>query len=417
MDGEPLSERFVRAALATSGSGDAVRPVAARTLFDFWACALAGKGSGDADWPAGHAGRLALAAHRCDLDDLHFGSLTHPGGVVWSAVTACAVECGATLAEAMRAAAFGYELTVRLAEAYGADHRKTWHVTATAGTIGAAGAAALLASPADPGCAARAVGHALSVTSGSAQAMVERSGTRFLHRAHAAETGVACARAARAGLPASRLGLEGGRGAFGTGPATLADDLLRERGAHAIAETGFRLHAATGFAHAAIAAAASLGPLDPAEVARVRVDVAPAAVAMASNPVPANDEEAWWSIQHAVAISLSTGSPPVFPGASSDSPAVLELCRRVEVVAAGTGWAASVEVEVRDGDTRTASVDAPRGHPSHPASDADLLAKWERLTGFDGAPFLAFLQAGEDDASLAAVADQIPAAASLLRPS
>jgi len=411
-DDAPLGDRLVRAALAAPAQpqGAGVRAAAARALFDFWACVLAGSPSLENDWPAGRAGRLALAAHHHDQDDLHLRSLTHPGAVVWSAVAACAIESGATLRAAMEAGVFGYELTVRLAEAFGAEHRKRWHVTATAGTAGAAGAAALLLG-AD---AVTAIGHALSVTGGSSQAMVERSGTRFLHRAHAAETGVACARAARAGLSASRLGLEGGRGAFSPAPPALAGDLLRERAVTAIEETGFRLHAATGFAHAAVDAALVLGPLDPAAIARARVAVGPAAAAIASNREPAGDEDAWWSIEHAVAICLATGSPPVFPGGLSERPDVLELCRRVEVVASGTGWDANAEVDLRDGSVRAAAVDGPLGHAAHPASDGDLQAKWRHLTGGDGAPFLERLRAGGEDVPFAIIAQEVPAAAPLL---
>jgi 2-methylcitrate dehydratase PrpD len=412
-DDAPLGDRLVQVALAAPArlQGACARLAAARTLFDYWACVLAGEASITMDWPSGRAGRLALAAHLHDQDDLHLASLTHPGGVVWSAVTACAVESGATLRAAMEAATFGYELTVRLAEAFGADHRQRWHVTATAGTIGAAGAAALLLG-AD---AVAAVGHALSVTGGSSQAMAERSGTRFLHRAHAAETGVACARAARAGLPASRLGLEGGRGVFAPAPCAPACDLLGERAASAMEETGFRLHATTGFAHAAVDAALLLGRIDPAAIARATVAVGPAAAIIASNREPADDEDAWWSIEHAVAVCLATGSPTVFPGVLSERADVLELCRRIEVVAAGTGWDASMEVNLHDGSRRIAAVDGPLGHGAHPASDGELLAKWRRLTGGDGAPFFQRLRSGGDDVAFAAmIAREAPAAASLL---
>jgi MmgE/PrpD N-terminal domain len=73
----------------------------------------------------------------------NFG-LTHPGGVVWSSVTAIALECESSVFEAFTAAAFGYELAVRLSEAFGIEHRRRWHATTTAGAVGAAGAAALL---------------------------------------------------------------------------------------------------------------------------------------------------------------------------------------------------------------------------------------------------------------------------------
>lgn len=383
-------------AAAATPPSPPLRRAALRTLFDFCGCVLAGA-EPEASWPLDRAGRLALYAHRRDQDDLHLGSVTHPGGVVWSAVAACAVECGASIGDAVAAAALGYELTVRLAEAAGAQHRQRWHATATAGTVGAAGAAARLLGADE----ADAVAHAASVAGGSAHAMLELAGTRFLHRCHAASAGVACARAAAAGLRASRGVLAGGRGAF----AELSGDPLAAREATALEETGFRLYAASGFAHAAAAAALSLGPLEPGEIERVRVVVSPpAALALASNRAPADDEEAWWSVEHAVAACLTTGGLDAL-AAGRGGPAVLALCARVDLEAGAPGWGASVEATMRDGSARTASVDGPPGHGDRPASDDDLLAKWRRLTGCDGAAFLERLLVADDEEPLAALLD------------
>jgi 2-methylcitrate dehydratase PrpD len=368
-----------------------------RTLFDFCACVVAG---GEVEWPRDPAARLAVSAHLRDQDDLHLGSLTHPGGVVWSAVVACAAERGSTVGDSMAAAALGYEVMIRLAEAAGPEHRQRWHVTVTAGTGGAAAAAARLLG----GDEVDAVAQAASVAGGSSHAMIERTGTRFLHRAHATGTGVVCARAAGAGLPASRGVLGSGRGAF----AELPGDPTAARAAPGVEETGFRLYGATGFAHAAIDAALSLGPLDPATLERVRVTVSPpAAVALASNPDPADNEEAWWSIQHAIAVCLATGDPQALAAGRAGG-ALFDLCRRVEVDGGGSGWEANVEVSRADGSTSSAAVEGPRGHGQRAASDDDLLAKWQRVTGRDGSAFFArLLEAGDADPLAPLLEDQL----------
>lgn len=170
--------------------------------------------------------------------------------------------------------------------------------------------------------------------------------------------------------------LEAGRGTFVLDDA---ERLTAPRPASVLEETGFRLHPATGFAHSAIEAARSLATLGALDV--VRVGVSPVAAALASNPSPQSGEEAWWSIEHAVASALGID------------------VRRVEVQAATEGWAATVEVRLRDGSVRSASVAQPLGHPLSPASDDDLRAKWTRLTGLDGAaPFERISAAGDGDA-------------------
>ncbi len=333
-------------------------------------------------------------------------------------VAACALEREVTVGEAIAAAALGYELTVRLGESAGPEHRQRFHLTATAGTVGASGAAARLLG-ADDAAVAAAVGHAVSVAGGSLQAIVERSGTRFLHRAHAASTGLACARAACSGLGATRHGLESGRGAFAAAPEAPAVNLLASRPTTCLEETGYRLHAATGFAQAAVDAALAIGRLDPLEVERVTVTVSPpAAAALASNPTPADAEEAWWSIEHAVAVCLAAGDADALAGGLTGRQDVLALCGRIEVEPGGSGWEAAVEAVLGGGSVRTAAVDCALGHAGRPASDDDLTRKWRRLTGADGASFLARLLVVDDAAPFASVLEEAfaasPGAAELL---
>ncbi len=359
-----------------------MRRAAARSLFDWCACVRAGAGPA-AEWPLDRSARLALAAHLRDQDDLHYGSLTHPGGIVWSAVAACALEQDVSVVDAVAAATLGYELTVRLAEAAGPEHRQHWHATATAGTVGAAGAAARVLG-CDDAAVADAVAHAASVAGGAAHAMVERTATRFLHRAHAVASGLACARAACAGKRGSRRILDDDRGTFVVADA---ERLTAPRTAAALDETGFRLHPATGFAHSALDAALALGPLDGIE--QVDVGVSPVAAALASNPSPRSDDEAWWSIEHAVAAALAAD------------------IGRVHVQPTADGWAATVEVRLRDGSVRTASTTEPLGHPDRPASDDDLRTKWTRLTATDGAAAFERIASAADDEPFGALVREL----------
>lgn len=392
-----LSERLATVALERCVQlSPGTQAAAARSLFDFCGC-IAGADSPVPSWPVDDAGRLAVCAHLRDQDDLHLSSVTHPGGIIWSVVTACAIDLRATWGEVIGAAVLGYEIVVRLAEALGSEHRSHWHVTTTAGVVGAAGAAAQLLGRGDRPVV-DAIGHATSVASGSAQAQAERTGTRLLHRAFAASTGVACARAACAGLNGNRFGLEGKRGALVAGSSTFSDVLLGDRAVTALEETGFRLHPANGFAHAAIDAALILGPIDPERIAHLAITVSPrAGVIIASNPGPVSDEDAWWSIEHAVAICLATGSTDALASGVTDRVEVLRLCRDTTLVAADSGWSASVEVRLRDGQVRTATASAPVGHGLLSASDDDLCAKWGRLTRNDGTAFLKLLQSATQE--------------------
>jgi 2-methylcitrate dehydratase PrpD len=226
--------------------------------------------------------------------------------------------------------------------------------------VGAAVAAAL-ALGLDEEHVADAAGHAASVAGGSIVAILERSGTRVFHRSHAAATGIAAARAAAAGLRATREGLESKRGLF----AAMSGDpeaLLAERERLAIEETTFRIYAASGFAHAAIEAARELAPVESAE--RIEVEVPPATAALAAIVDPQTDEEAWWSTQYAVAVTLL--GLDVEDRSRLYDPGVRELLSRVEIHAG--------ETSIVTVDGRSAScVEA------HVPTNDELGVKWRML--------------------------------------
>jgi 2-methylcitrate dehydratase PrpD len=340
-----VTEGLVEASLAAVADEKRLARPAGRALFDYLACLEAGRRK-HPELPD------AAAAAVLDRDDLHWPSLTHPGAAIWSVVRECDGDA--------RAAAAGYEVTARLGEALGAEHRRYWHVTTTAGTVGAAVAAAV-AGGAPTGRVVDAASHAISVTGGSILAILERSGTRFFHRAHAAATGIAAAHAAEAGLGGTRAGLEPDRGLFAAAGGSGAG-LLATRDRLAIEETTFRIHAATGFAHAAIEAARELAPVD--DPARVVVAAPPAAVALAGTLDPHTDEEAWWSLPYAVVVTLlglDLGDRTLL-----HDPRVRRLLGRVEV---GEGPVSRVEVDGREATCAEA----------HVPTDEELVAKWRLL--------------------------------------
>jgi 2-methylcitrate dehydratase PrpD len=352
MTAPTLTSRLIELAIDTY-EPEASAAGARRALFDYLACLEWGRRRAH---PAlGDAGAAALG----DRDDVHWETLTHPGAIVWTVVRASGVSGDA----AWRAAHAGYETIVRLGSALGPDHRRLFHPTTTAGTVGAAVAAAV-ALDTDPVYAA---GHAISVAGGSIVSVLERSGTRLLHRDHAVATGLACARAAT--LSATRLGLEHERGLLAAAGGD-AERLLAERPRPAIADVAFRLHAATGFAHAAIEAAAELAPAPAAE--QIVVEVPAGAVALAGAPDPRSDEDAWWSCQYAVVVTLL--GLDLEDRSLVDDPRVRRLLGRVELRASDGMSRVTV-------DGRVAERRHPRG-----ATDADLLAKWRTLNPEAPAP-------------------------------
>lgn len=324
------------------------RSAGSRALFDYLACLTAGRRA--APVALGDAAAAVLG----DRDDVHWPSLTHPGAIIWTVVRSTRVGGDAR----WRAAHAGYEVTCRLGRALGPDHRRHWHATATAGTVGGAVAAAL-ALHVDPVAAA---GHAISLTGGSIVALLERSPTRLLHRDHAVATALRCAETASV-LPATRAGLEHGRGLFAAMGGS-SDGLLDPAERSALAGTSFRRHATSGFAQAAVEAARELAPIDLDATAEVAAEVPPATLAMAAEPAPEDADTAWWSCQHAIAVSLL--GLDLEDDALVYDPRVAAVRDRVRLEAAPIS-------AITVGGRRAERVAAA------PLTDADLVEKWHIL--------------------------------------
>jgi len=351
-------------------------------LLDAAACARSGRAEHlwrDASAPGAS---FAALAHVHDLDDLHWGSLTHPGAIVWGSVLDAWRDAPeTTLEDAIRAATHGYEITARLGSALGAEHRAMWHSTATAGAVGAAFAAGVIFGLSEDALV-EAVGHAVSGAGGSAQCLVERSGSRVFHRFHAVAGGVTAARFARAGLPATRFGLEGLRGLFAaTAPGSDPLAVLVSAGNAAITATSLRMYRTSGFNQTAVEAALALGPIELDRIESVTVHVAPAVAAVSSNRSPASADEAWWSVEAAVAGALVDGHA----GGLRDGwrrREVGALLGRTAVVPDQGGHVAAITVATDRGAAGSAAS-VHLGEPSLPPTVDALRARWKELAGAD----------------------------------
>ena len=252
---------------------------------------------------------------------------------------------GAPGSRRLAAALTGYAAIVGLATALGPEHGAVLHSTATAGTVAAAATAAvLLELPNDRW--RHALGHALSVMGGSRGALIEYSGTRCFHSAHAVRTGIAAVLAADRGLDATTADLDRRQGAL----ATLDPTRLLAGDQHALAESSLRIFATSGWNQIAYEAA-----FDAARQAKGRIDAIVIRTAEVAPP----------AVAEAVAAAILVADPR---RSRADLPDLIEI-----QPGAGT---TSVRIEAVDRPAEV-SVDAPLDAPSRPADLAQIaVLKW-----------------------------------------
>jgi len=213
----------------------------------------------------GHAGSFNVAtaalcngtaAHGEDYDDTFEGGPVHAGAVIVPAVLAAAEAHGLSGADIERGIAVGCELMCRLClVAPKRVHQAGFHPTAVFGALGAAaGVASALRLPDAQWF--NALGIAGSMASGIIEYLAEGAWTKRMHPGKAAETGVAAAYLAQAGMTGPSYILESEWGGFFAtycGPHAQPERLLEQLGeSNAIALTGIKPYACCRASHGAI---------------------------------------------------------------------------------------------------------------------------------------------------------------------
>jgi 2-methylcitrate dehydratase PrpD len=194
----------------------------------------------------------AAASHFAEQDDVHNGSVFHPGAVVFPPALAVAQALGRSGRDLLTAAVAGYEVGIRVGEFLGRSHYKVFHTTGTAGTLAAAAATGRLLAL-SPETMLDAFGSAGTQSAGLWEFLRDAADSKQLHTAKAASDGLLAAYLAQRGFTGAKHILEGPQG-MAAGMSSDADpaklvDRLGER--WALAETSFKFHASCRHTHPA----------------------------------------------------------------------------------------------------------------------------------------------------------------------
>jgi len=342
----------------------------------------------------------AASSHVVEQDDVHNGSVFHPGTVVFPAVLALAQAEKKSGKDFLLAAIAGYETGIRVGEFLGRTHYTVFHTTGTAGTLASAAATAKLLGF-DAGKMQEALGSAGTQAAGLWEFLRDAADSKQLHAAKAAADGLLATCLAREGMTGAKRILEGAQG-MAAGMSRDADpqritDRLGSR--WAITETSYKWHASCRHTHPAADALADVlrrERLGHEQVAQVTARVHQAAIDVLGPVVhPETVHQAKFSmgtVLGLVAVHGKAGLDEFEKLALTDArvAAFRERVRMVhddEVEAAyPRRWIGKVEVRTKDGRTLQARADVPRGDPGNPLSRAELEEKAIRLARFrDGA--------------------------------
>ncbi|MGZ5650617.1 MAG: MmgE/PrpD family protein [Usitatibacter sp.] len=334
-----------------------------------------------------------------ELDDVHRAGVLHVGAVVLPALIAITeIKPGVTGREFIAAAVAGYEIGPRVGLCMGPEHiAQGWHSGATVGVFSAAaGAARGLAL--DPDRTVHALGIAGTQAAGLMAAQYG-SMVKRMHAGRSSQSGLYGALFAEAGFTGIVDVLESPYGGFCTTFSRSTDrfDLSQlVRGFGEVWQTmgvALKFYACVGSNHTTLDALREMQserPFAGGDVDRIVVHASRATVDHVGwKYVPQGLTSAQLNLPYSVATLLLEGDCFVeqFTEEKVADPARMALADRVEVrhdpaiTARGASYRHAVRVEVllNDGTRMERAVEAPRGSERKFASDANVIAKFEKL--------------------------------------
>jgi 2-methylcitrate dehydratase PrpD len=329
----------------------------------------------------------AASSHFMEQDDVHNGSVFHPGAVVFPAVLALAQDRGISGKEMMTAAVAGYEVGIRVGEFLGQSHYKVFHTTGTAGTIAAAVAAGR-AINLPPEKMQHAIGSAGTQAAGLWEFLKDAANSKQLHTAKAAFDGTLSALLSEKGFSGAKQILEGAKG-MGVGLSQDADparltDRLGER--WATIETSFKFDAFLSLIQQ--------HQLNADQIAAVTTRVHQGAIdVLGQVDEPKSVHQAKFSMGTVLGLLAVYGKAGVYEfNECFREDQVQAFRRRVSMVLDPEvdalypqRWVGKVTITTTDGRELNARVDEPKGDPGNTLSRAEIEQKAVMLAELAGA--------------------------------
>lgn len=332
----------------------------------------------------------AMTLYSVGLNDIHTGSVSHPGGCVIPTVLAAGEAGNVPGREMLVSMIAGYEVMCRVGRSIMPSHRERgFHPTGTYGTFGTAAAAArMMGLTADQ--TANALGIAGSQAAGLFEFHKDGALTMVFHAARAAQNGIEAALLTTTGLTGPFTVLEGERG-FCRATSNAFDEslLTRKLGqSYEVMATSFRPYYGCSSTLAGSGCTAALmkrlGIESPDEVAEVTVRCHAVVEHDNHEDDPQTLLAARLSLPFNVSLVLARGDVVTADLYDEDlrDPEVRASLKKVRLVRddAMPRFGCSMTMKLTDGKTAEEANLAPRGGADQPLTWDDVTDKFRRLT-------------------------------------
>jgi 2-methylcitrate dehydratase PrpD len=325
---------------------------------------------------------LGVMGHVLDFDDTHMPTILHGTTPVTSAALPVAQWQGLGGERLITAYAVGFEAAARTALAMDPSHYDTgWHVTGTAGAIGAAAATAQLL-----GLDVEQIRNALGIAATQAAGHREHFGTmtKSLGVGKAAANGVSAGLLASRGYDAATDPLEGRRGMFSVMSGHVDSQALgADLGSRwELRNSGLKPFPCGVVTHPAIDAVLSTmrqAKLDADNVEEVTITVHPLVFELTNKPATDGGLEAKFSITFTTAVAICHGAlvPSDFTAQVAADPDIAAMRARIRVQP-DDGYKqteATAVIRTKDGQTHHHHVSVGLGMAGNPMTVGQRVEK------------------------------------------
>jgi 2-methylcitrate dehydratase PrpD len=338
--------------------------------------------------------------HALDFDDDHREGTMHPSVAVFPAVFAIGEKRRVSGKEFMRSFILGLEVMIRLGESLlGQSYYQGFHPTGTCGVFGAAAACATVMGL-DALHTKYALGIAGSFSGGTQECTGEGAWQKPLQAGHPAMGGVLAASLAEKNFIGSGTVFDGPYGLikalsykdqFDYGRIT---ETLGKK--WEMVDTSIKVHACCRFSGPVADCALDLYKqgVRAENVKKIIAKVGEFTVKMLCYPIerklrPQTHVDAQFSLPYAIAVAICKNRTGIqeFSAEALRDPDVLVLAEKVawELDPEAEkmypkAYPATLIAELKDGRVLQAHVDYPKGDPENPASDEEIIVKFNSLT-------------------------------------
>jgi len=355
-------------------------------------------GSGERVAPGTAAFANAAFAQALEFDDTHNESIVHMSSPAVAAALALSEGHRVSGRDAIVAIALANEISSRVGSvAPGQFHRRGFHPTGLFAPFGITYLAGKLLGS-EPETMARAAGICGSVAAGLLECWVDGTQSKFLHSGFAAQSGIAAATLAQAGVTGPPTIFEGRFGLFASHlqDRGTAKDFDRVSGGLGqrweSRNASFKPYPAAHVLHPyvdAVLRARDVHRISPSDVVRIECPVAEFNISIVCEPLeeklaPASDSHARISLQYTIAEALHEGrlGKRAYAPQNLRDRRILELAQRVhyhvDPTFPGPGrFKGAVRITLQDGRVIEEVQEHNLGSPENPMSAAQLRAKFD----------------------------------------